>query len=294
MTGVTRRGFCGALAGGLSAGATGWEERLGVLCQLGAEEAGARKVIEAARAAGYRRVMVNFAWDKVDAAFLRGLPGWLSGAGLKCEALGAYVNCAVPAAVLMSTREQDFDRAIEYAGELKCGRLVAWTGSHVADLMKADARNSEAASEDALVRFVEARAKRLEARRLRLALETYITLVCPDARSLKRVLGRLPDFVGAVMDPPNLTPLARYAERDQALREMMAELKGRIEVVHLKDFRLAAGGKGYELPGPLAGEMNYRLYASEIAKLAAGVPVAAEHIGPSDFARVRGELLKVL
>jgi sugar phosphate isomerase/epimerase len=237
--------------------------------------------------------MVNFSWDRVDGAFLKGLPGWVSAQGLRCEALGAYVNCVSPGVVLMGTRAEDFERAIGYAAQLRCTRLVAWTGSHSLNLMQADARNSTRESEDALVRFLEGHLGPLEKAALKLALETYVTLTCPDAAALRRVLARLPALVGAVLDPPNMTPVARYAERDQVLVETMTQLKGRIEVVHLKDFRLAADGKGYELPGPLGGVMNYPLYAQQIAALPEDVPVAAEHIGPDQYQAVRDRLLRV-
>ncbi|MBI5283079.1 MAG: TIM barrel protein [Candidatus Solibacter usitatus] len=290
---ISRRLFCSLPAAAVASAAQNWEERLAVMCQLGSSEANARKVLDAAREAGFRRVMVNFAWDRVDDAFLSGLPGWLRAAGLRSEALGAYVNCAAPDQVLMSTRARDFARAIVYAAGLGCRRLVAWTGSHTAELMKADARNFTRESEDAIVRFLEPYYERLEQNRLTLALETYVTLVCPDARALRRVLDRLPRTVTAVMDPPNLTAPARFPQRDEALREMFRALEGRVGVVHLKDFRLAADGQTYELPGPLAGAMNYRLYAELIRTLPADVPVVAEHIGPEEFASTRRKLLAI-
>ena len=211
--------------------------------------------------------------------------------GLSAEVLSAYVNCAAPENVIMNTRAEDFDRALAYAGEIGARRLVAWTGGYGAGLMSADARNARPEARDAIRRFLEPRLKMLEAQRLTLALETYITLVCPDAPGMKRLLDTLPAAVTAAMDPPNMTPVSRYRERDAALVEMMRLLGGRTGVVHLKDFRLAPDGRSYRLPGPLDGEMNYRLFAAETAKLPPGVPVLAEHIGPAEFARARERLL---
>lgn len=266
-------------------------DRLAIMCQLGAKEESARKALDAARAAGFRRAMLNFAWDGVDEPFLKALPRWVRDAGLECVALGAYVNCVEPRANLMRTRAEDFERALGYAASLSCRRLVAWTGSHLPDLMKPDPRNDTRASEDALVRFLEPYVPSLERGKLSLALETYITLTCPDAPSLARVLKRLPACVGAVMDPPNLLPIAKYAQRDQAMREMFQALAGRIALVHLKDVRLAAGGQSYELPGPMAGELNYPLYAGLIRALPAEIPAVAEHIGPDQYRPVREKLL---
>lgn len=285
---IARRAFLAMPAAAFAAPA---RDRLSIMCQLGSKEAGARKAIDAARDAGFRRAMVNFSWDAVDAAFLKALPGWLRDAGLQCDALGAYVNCVAPRAVLMSTRAEDFVRALDYASELSAPRLVAWTGSHITDLMKPDPRNFTRESEDALVRFLEPHARKLESAKLQLALETYITLTCPDAPSLARVLKRLPSCIGAVMDPPNLTPIARYAQRDGEMRAMFRALDGRIALVHLKDFRLAAGGQSYELPGPLAGELNYPLFAELIRTLPPDVPAVAEHVGPAEFRAVREKLL---
>ncbi|MBI5084744.1 MAG: TIM barrel protein [Acidobacteria bacterium] len=290
---ISRRVFCSLPAAAAASAAPNWEDRLAVMCQLGSVDANARKVLDAALAAGFRRVMVNFNWDRVDGKFLSDLPGWVRAAGLTVEALGAYVNCAEPDQVLMNTRASHFTHAIVYAADLGCRRLVAWTGSHTMDLMKPDARNFTRESEDAIVRFLEPHYERLEQNRLTLALETYVTLVCPDARSLRRVLDRLPRTVMAVMDPPNLTAPARFAGRDDALKEMFRTLQGRIGVVHLKDFRLAADGQTYELPGPLAGAMNYQLYADLIRTLPGDVPVIAEHIGPEEFASTRRKLLDV-
>lgn len=285
---IPRRAFLALPAAALAAAPS---PRLGILCQLGARETGARRALDAARQAGFQTTMVNFAWDQVDAAFLRALPAWLRSAGLDCRALGAYVNCVQPRAVLMNTRAEDFARALGYAAGLGCNRLVAWTGSHRTDLMQADSRNFTRESEDALLRFLEPHLPHLERARLTLALETYHTLTCPDAPSLQRVLQRLPACVTAVMDPPNLTPVARFPDRDQELRAMFDVLRGRIGVVHLKDFRLAPGGQAYELPGPLAGEMNYSLYAELVRALPPGVPAFAEHIGPDSYRAVRDQLL---
>ncbi len=290
---MKRRAFLGSLAVA-AAGAEGWNERLGIMCQLGAKEAGAREVLAAARAAGFVRVQVAFAWDRADAAFVKSVPAWVRAEGLRCEALGAYVNCLAPDAVVMNTRVSDFERAIGLAGEMGCGRLVAWTGGYRTGLMEADERNFTRAAEDVIVRFLEAYLRRLEGARLRLALETYITLACPDANALGRLLARLPDLVGAVMDPPNLTPVARYVARDEAMREMFRVLRGRISVVHLKDFRMAADGRSYDLPGPLKGVVNYPLYAELLRGVPADVPVVAEHVGPADFAETRRGLLRVL
>lgn len=270
----------------------GWAERLAIMCQLGDSEPGARSVLDAAAKAGFRRIQVNFAWDRVDAAFLKALPAWVSSAGLQCDTLGAYVNCLSPAANLMRTREADFDRAMSLAPALGARNLIAWTGSHLPDLMKPHPRNAMPESEDTIVRFLQPRLKRLEAASLTLALETYITLACPDAPSLRRLLDRLPRTVGAVLDPPNLTPVARYTERDEALAEMCRILAARVAVVHLKDFKLRPDGRSYDLPGPLDGEMNYPLYLEHVRKLPASIPVVAEHVGPAEFARVRERLLE--
>ncbi len=293
---MNRRTFLTALAASAtaSAAAEGWNERLGIMCQLGAKEAGARQVLAAARAAGFLRTQVSFPWDRVDDAFIKGVPAWVRAEGLRCDALGAYVNCVAPAAVVMNTRAADFERAIGVAGELNCGRLVAWTGGYGPALMEPDARNFTPAAEDAIVRFLEGYLPKLEKARMRVALETYITLTCPDATALRRLLARLPALVGAVMDPPNLTPVARYETRDAAMREMFTALKDRVTIVHLKDFRLLTRGATYELPGPLLGAMNYKLFAELLRTLPAGVPVVAEHVGPEAFAQTRSALLKVL
>lgn len=96
------------------------------------------------------------------------------------------------------------------------------------------------------------------------------------------------------MDPPNLTPVARYGARDEEMREMFRVLRGRITVVHLKDFRMARDGRSYELPGPLKGVVNYGLFAELLRGLPADVPVVAEHVGPEEFAETRRGLLEVL
>ena len=191
----------------------------------------------------------------------------------------------------MSTRRGDFIRALDYAEKVGARRLVAWTGSYVADLMKADDRNFTAGARDAIVRFLEPHLPKLASARLTLALETYITLTCPDAPSLRELLDRLPPSVTAVLDPPNLTPVSRYAERDSVLREMVSTLQGRIGVVHMKDFRLRGDGIGYDLPGPMMGVMNYTLFAKLLRPLPADIPLIAEHLEPAQFGYARRNLL---
>jgi sugar phosphate isomerase/epimerase len=267
-----------------------WPARLGIMCLLTATEEASRQTLAAAAQAGFHRIQVNFPWNRVDAAYLKTLPGWIRAEGLRCDVLGAYVNCASPDMVMMATRREDFARALDYAGELEARRLTAWTGSFSAELMKADPRNAAPAGAEGIVRFLDPWLPKLESARLTLALETYITLVCPDADSLRKLLDRLSPRVGAVLDPPNLTPIARYAERDAVLREMILTLRGRVAVVHMKDFRLAQGDR-YDLPGPLMGAMNYPLFLRNVAALPGDVPLIAEHLQPPQFAEARRQLL---
>ena len=266
-----------------------WPARLGIMCQLIATEEASRQTLAAAAQAGFHRIQVNFPWNRVDAAYLKALPVWIRAEGLRSDVLGVYVNCASPETVLMATRREDFARAFDFAGELGARHLTAWTGSFSAELMKADPRNVAPGAAEGILRFLDPWLPKLESARLTLALETYITLVCPDANSLRKLLDRLPPCVGAVLDPPNLTPIAHYAERDPVLREMFLTLRGRIAVVHMKDFRLA--GDRYDLPGPLMGEMNYPLFLRNVAALPADVPLVAEHLQPAQFAEARRQLL---
>jgi sugar phosphate isomerase/epimerase len=285
---MLRRTFLAAAA--LQPAPVDWKKRLGVMCQLGHEEAGARKVLDAAREAGYQHIQINFAWDRVSPAFIEALPEWVRAAELWCVALGVYVNCADPANVIMNTRAVDFHRSIGLAGHLRCRRLVAWTGGYGRGLMQPDPRNFEPAAADAVLRFLRSQMRVIAAEQIEIALETYITLICPDAPSLRGLLDQCPRQIGAVLDPPNLTPESRYAERDQALTEMFETLRGRISVVHLKDFRLRSGG-GYDLPGPRQGTMNYQLFGRLLSTLPADIPIIAEHIEPAQFAETRRRLL---
>ncbi len=275
--------------------AAGWpDERLGVACNIAGTEEKARELLGAAAAAGFRRIQLFPPWKAVEDSFVRALPGWVKAAGLEAPALGAYVNCCEPANVIMNTREEDFVRAIEAAGTMGARCVVAWTGGWGPGLMKADPRNFTAEAGDQIRRFVERHARRLEDARLKLALEQYSTLACPDAPSLRKVLDRLPKFVGAVMDPPNLTLPADFARRDEKLAEMFRVLKGRVAVVHLKDFTLAPDGKSFGLPGPMQGAMNYPLFVRLIKGLPGEVPLFVEHIRPAEFAETREKVLGLL
>ena len=292
MTDLTRRSFLATTAGVAAARGGAWNpDRLGIACGFGATESSVRSALAAARQAGFTRAQIQIPWAKVSDAYIKSLPGWLSSEGVHAEVLGAYVNCAVPENVLMDCRTEDFSRAIDVASALGSRRLTAWTGGYGRGLMTPDPRNFAPPAVDAICRFLDPFLKRLEQAHLALALESYITLVCPDAPSLARLLKRLPPCVGAVLDPPNLTPVARYRQRDQVLREMFKLLRHRTAVVHLKDFRLAKSGSSYDLPGPLGGEMNYRHFVGGILKLPGDPPLIAEHLKPAEFAAARRSLL---
>lgn len=288
---VTRRDLCCAALAFRYFGPDPIEDRLGVFCMLGTSEDSARQPLAAARAAGFRRVQIQFPWPRVDETYLRALPKWLAGEGLRAEVLGAYVNCCQPSNIIMDCRREDLPRALDLAGALGSRCLVAWTGGYGPDLMKPDPRNFQPAAADAIARFLEPWVPQLDKRGLTLALETYITLACPDAPSLAALLKRLPRSVGAVLDPPNLTPVHRFSQRDQELRSIVRRLRDRVALVHLKDFRLAPSGTGYELPGPLEGQMNYPLFAELILGLPTETPIIAEHLPPDRFAQARRNLL---
>jgi hypothetical protein len=85
----------------------------------------------------------------------------------------------------------------------------------------------------------------------------------------------------------------RNAECDKVLREtvQVLKLKGRVAVVHLKDIRLRPDGKHYDFPGPLGGELNFRLYAQQLDLLLPDTPLIAEHLKPEEFATARKRLL---
>jgi sugar phosphate isomerase/epimerase len=290
---VRRREFCfaGVAATALAAPVPWNDDRIGIVCNVGVTETAARKELGEARKAGFRRIQVNFPWARVSDVFLNSLPRWIEQAGLRCDVLSAYVNCCRPETPLMECREEHFARAIEYAARVGARRLTAWTGGYDAALMKADPRNFTSGAEDNIVRFLEKFVPRLQTARLTVALENYITLACPDAASLSRVLRRVPDCIGCVLDPPNLTPIVRFRDRDIVLGEMFDLLRRRVAVVHMKDFRLPPNADRYELPGPMQGGMNYRLFAQRILTLRADVPLIAEHIGAPQFAETRKKLI---
>ena len=286
----TRRTLLKASGGLLARRKQGTPDRLGLNCLLDPNETSARRTLNAARQAGFRRIQVYFDWVHVGEAYLRGLPAWVKEEGLQVEVLGAYVNCVAPNILIMGTRAQDLDRAIALAPKLGAKRLTAWTGGYGPQLFTADDRNFTPAASEAILRTLEPRYKRLESHRLRLALESYITLACPDAPSLRRLLDRTPSFINAVFDPPNLTPIALYGKRDEVLREMLTTLKDRVGVVHWKDFRLAKDGKSYDLPGPLGGVMNYSLFLDCVKQLPSDTPIMAEHISPGQYSEFHSKL----
>jgi hypothetical protein len=78
------------------------------------------------------------------------------------------------------------------------------------------------------------------------------------------------------------------------MTDMVQTLRSRTGVVHLKDFRLRKDGAGYDLPGPLDGEMNYRLYMKLVETLDGEPPIFAEHLQPGQFATARKRLLQLL
>jgi len=287
---LTRRSLLKASGGLLALQKHDASDRLGLNCLLDSNETSARRTLHAARQAGFRRIQVYFDWVHADEAYLHGLPRWVNEEDLQVDVLGAYVNCVAPSILIMGTRAQDLDRAIELAPELGAKRLTAWTGGYGPALMTADARNFTPTASDAILRTLEPRFKRLEEQKLRLALESYITLACPDASSLRRLLDRTPHFINAVFDPPNLTPIALYGHRDEVLREMLKTLKDRVGVVHWKDFRLARDGQSYDLPGPLGGVMNYSLFLKCVKQLPSDTPIMAEHISPAQYSEFRSKL----
>ncbi len=290
MPSLTRRSLLLASAAVLSRGGQPPEARLGLNCLLASDETAARKTLQTARQAGFRNLQVYFDWTKVTDAYLRALPSWIRQEDLQAEVLGAYVNCVEPSILIMNTRAEDLGRAIELAPALGAKRLTAWTGGYGPKLFTSDPKNWTPAAEDAILRTLEPHYKRLEQGKLRLALESYITLTCPDAPSLRRVLDRTPACINAVFDPPNLTPTAAYQQRDQVLVDMLKTLKDRVGVVHWKDFRLAPDGRSYELPGPLGGVMNYELFLKCVKQLPDDTPIVMEHITPDQYAAFHNRL----
>jgi hypothetical protein len=93
------------------------EDRLGVMCQLPPDEAGARKVLGAARDAGFRRVQINFPWTRVAADYLRSLPSWLKDANLAAGVLSAPETSTAP-----STTHRKWERAASSRGPAATAR----------------------------------------------------------------------------------------------------------------------------------------------------------------------------
>jgi len=293
MKSWTRRSLLQATATSLLAKPEALLDRLGLNCPLKPDEMGARKILAAAREAGFRRLQVYFDWTQVSDSYVRNLPGWVRAEGLKVDVLGAYVNCVAPDILIMGTRARDLDRAIDLAPTLGAKRLTAWTGGYGPKLFTSDERNFAPEAANAILRTLEPMIKRLEEGDLTLALESYITLACPDAPRLRRLLDRMPGCIGAVFDPPNLTPIALYEQRDEVLRMMLQTLKGRVGVVHWKDFQLAKDGRSYDLPGPLGGVMNYELFLECVKQLPPDTPIKVEHITPDQYASFHAKLAPI-
>jgi sugar phosphate isomerase/epimerase len=289
---LTRREMVLGAGGSLWAAAA--SDRLGIVCPSSASEVETRKALAAARTAGFRSVQVGAPWANVNAAYWTSLPSWVESEGLRVEALGAYVNCCHPESVIMGCRREDFPTVLELAARMRTRRVVAWTGGYGKGSRDFVPANLTTAAEDDACRFIEGHVKRLEQHGLTLALETLYTMMCPDGASLARLLRRLPACVGAVLDIASMIPVARYNERDQVLRETVSVLKNRVAMVHLKDLRLRPDGKHYDFPGPMDGELNYGLCASQLKLLPPDVPFLAEHLKLDEFPAARRRLLALL
>lgn len=290
---MRRREFLGlAAAAGLPAAVK--LEDFGIMLQCGPTEASVKELTGAARTAGFTRAQIRCPWSKLSQEYWASLPKWFEQAGIRVDVVGAYLNACAPENLLMECRREDMDAILDLTGRLGARQVIVWSGGYGKGIRGFDPRNHTPEAETAVVRVLESFAPRLEKARLGMSMETLYALVCPDAEALARVLDRLPPAFGAVLDPPNLIPPPRYANRDRELVEMVRLLRNRVGVVHFKDVKLRADGASYDFPGPLGGELNYPLFLKEIRKLSGNPPLVAEHLQPAEFAAARSRLLDLI
>jgi sugar phosphate isomerase/epimerase len=198
--------------------------------------------------------------------------------GLTVAALGCYINPVHPDPV---ARERDlarFELHLRAARAFGCGLVATETGSRGPD--------THAPETYALALEAFGRLERIAAQEgVRIAVEAVADKETISSASL---LGRLIADLGsprvlALWDPVNLVPASGPPPDAVALADQADHLKGRIALVHAKDFVLEDGRKIDALP-PGRGRMDWFALASIIREAAPDAPVILEGSPAADLA----------
>ena len=231
-------------------------------------------------AVGFDTVQLTFFFEP-SADDLKKLAETLNKLRLKVAAFGTYFNLFRPDDTsFMRSSLRTMKLVSENSGLFGCRQFVSWSGSYAAKFGGADPRNHSPEAVAELQRAIrEVVLPVLEPIDGRLAFEPYYPHVFGSLERAKQIFEPFPsDRVGLVMDPPNFISPELYPKREEEMVRLVRELGNRIHLVHFKDMKLNPSGNRVDLPGAGGGEMNYRLFLSELSKLGRPVTGIIEHI----------------
>ncbi len=209
---------------------------------------------------------------------------------LRPSVIGCYINPVEeePEALEMNIRV--FKEHIRFARELGCKIVATETGHIPTNSMETETRDKAFGR---LNRFTDEVVEEAEKFGVLVAIEAVVTHTMNTADAMVKLFGRIPSYnICALVDIVNMLSPANTAGQKSIIDDVFSMYKDRINVFHLKDFKIAGEVKESATIGQGMLELEYLLDKIKVEKPYADIIL--EEIKPDKAQEAREQVLKLL
>jgi L-ribulose-5-phosphate 3-epimerase len=181
----------------------------------------------------------------------------LSRNNLRPSVIGCYINPAEEDADALQTNIRTFKEHIRFAHEMGCKIVATETGGIPVDSNEEAAR---IAAFEHVMRFVSEVTEEAEKFGVLVAIEAVSGHTINTAAAMDRMFARIPsDNLCALVDIVNMIHPAEAAGQRSLVDDVFAHYRERINVFHLKDFKIAGKAKESAVIGQGVLDLEYLL-----------------------------------
>jgi L-ribulose-5-phosphate 3-epimerase len=207
----------------------------------------------------------------------------LSRNNLRPSVIGCYINPAEENTDALQANIKMFKEHIRFAREMGCKIVATETGYIIPDSNEEISRNL---AFDRVIRFVSEVTEEAEKFGVLVAIEAVYGHTINTPRAMDRMFGLIPsNNLCALVDVVNMIHPAEASRQIELVNEAFNLYRERINVFHMKDFKIAGTAKESAVLGQ--GELNLAYHLNKIKEEKPYADIILEEVKPDKASEAR-------
>lgn len=209
---------------------------------------------------------------------------------LRPSVIGCYINPIDEDPDSLKMNIKMFKEHIRFAGELGCKIIATETGHIPSGSLEKETRDK---AYERLLHFTSEVVEEAEKFGVLVAIESVVTHTMNTAEAMDQMFWSIPSYnLCALVDIVNMISPTNAGNQKNIVDDVFRLYKDRINVFHLKDFKMTADGKESAVLGQ--GELELEYLLNKIKKDKPYADIILEEIVPEKASEARERVLKLL